>query len=135
MDRISVDYVVWYKWHVRQFRRHRMLQDVVDSSSFLVGSIHLNRSQPPAVTPCRPAGEAFVSNNRSTAPSAVATSFVLPAELSSTALAHWHSITPGHGTKSSMICRLQPVTIHRSSQSQWDDIIPHNTIRRAPFYA
>lgn len=57
----SVDYVVWYKLHVRQFRRHRMLQDVVEPSSLLVGSpcepVHPNRSQLPPVTPCRPAGE------------------------------------------------------------------------------
>lgn len=64
--------------HVRQFRRHRMQQDVVASSSFLAASScepgHLGRSQLPPLGPCRPAVEAIVSLDRSTALTAVATS-------------------------------------------------------------
>lgn len=51
--------------HVRQFRRHRMHQDVVGSSSFLAASScepeHLSRSQLAPLRPYRTAVEDIVS--------------------------------------------------------------------------
>lgn len=119
-----VDCVVWHRMHVRQFRRHRMQQDAVASSSLLVVTSFqgrpFERSQLRALRPCMPCTRGWrVSHRRCTALIAVGklVTLVYTALLSSHPSSRY-SITQKPGqSKACHVCGFWPIVIRTMSHN------------------